>query len=97
MAKAEEYIEARGNLLDKETELMLLLSKSEALNMSIVDMLKICNEPLLIAYVLHRGRFSRENTSSPRSIIEIYSRVSRISYEIRKSHEGRREDEEERR
>lgn len=80
---SDEYKQARKDLKNKEEELVYLLSKLEKLNMSIVSMLKICNEPLLVAQVLHKGRFSLENTPEPRSLTEIYARVSIVSKKIK--------------
>lgn len=87
--KVDEYNAKRASLAECECELLLLLTKLEALNTSVLEMLKICNEPLLLSVVLSNGRYSPIHSADKRSLAEIYDRVITIAREVKRdSREG---------
>jgi hypothetical protein len=77
--RAELLKKRRAALAETETEVQELINRLEQLNLPIIEILKICNEPLIVSLALLRGRFS-----GLRSFIDIYGHTCFISREISK-------------
>lgn len=84
--KREDFRSKRAALNEVEGELLQLLTKLEAQGYSIVELIKICNEPLLLSHVLKQGRYSGIEGEA-RSLTEIYTRVARIAQDVNNERE----------